>query len=192
MNINNELAEQIEDGKPWEEKQVNHLWFHIIRDLVQSGTVAKVGAVPWAVYCVVKSHTGLRTGDAFPSTARISDLVGVSHDTVQRALKKLVEAKLLDVVKQRGKGNSYSVNEQVQIVQKSGEPWATGERKYVPFEFQQFIAELERLAKTGNLPTDKGITINLVVQNIQSAVNVNGVNHGDMVSSPNPADRPAV
>ena len=64
-------------GADWEEKEVHHTWFHIVREQVQSGTIAKVGPVPWAVYCAVKSHTGLETGNAFPSTARLAELVGV-------------------------------------------------------------------------------------------------------------------
>ena len=171
-------VEQITRGEPWEEKTVKALWFHIVREQVQSGEIARVGAVPWAVYCAVKSHTGLETGDAFPSNARIAELVGVSMDTVQRALKKLAEAGLVSAVKRRGRGSSYSVNEKIPLDDAQGEPWATAERKYIPLQFTNFVAELQRLAKTGNLPTDKGITINLVVQNVfgehaQVSVNAN-------------------
>lgn len=159
-------VQQIAGGEPWEEKTVKALWFHIVREQVQSGEIARVGAVPWAVYCAVKSHTGLETGDAFPSNARIAALVGVSMDTVQRALKKLAAAGMVSAVKRRGKGSSYSVTEKIPLDDSSGEPWATAERKYVPLQFSNFVAELQRLATTGNLPTDKGITINLVVQNV--------------------------
>lgn len=157
----------IQQGLPWEEKTVKALWFHIVREQVQSGEIARVGAVPWAVYCAVKSHTGLETGDAFPSNARIAALVGVSLDTVQRALKKLAEAGLVNAVKRHGKGSSYSINERIPMDDANGESWATAERKYIPLQFSTFIAELQRLATTGNLPTDKGITINLTV-NVQN------------------------
>lgn len=185
--MNNERANQIDRGDDWEEKNVKHLWFHIIRDLVQSGIIAKVGPVPWAVYCTVKSHAGLNSGDAFPTNARIAEMVGRNENTVRSALKTLVDEGLLDVAPRTGQSSVYSVREQVQIKHKGGEPWATGERKYVPLEFQQFIVELERLAKTGNLPTDKGITINLVVQNIARAEQVNAVNHGDYFPPAKPA-----
>lgn len=184
MNTQNR-TDQIVNGELWEEKTVKALWFHIVREQVQSGEIARVGAVPWAVYCAVKSHTNLETGNAFPSTARLAQLTGVSHDTVQRALKKLAEAGLIDVVKQRGRGSSYSVNEKIAVDDKTGEPWATGSRKYVPMQFTNFVQELERLAKTGNLPTDKGITINLVVQNVEMRDGtVNGVNYGDLTDKP--------
>ena len=178
-------TEQFLTGEPWEEKSVKALWFHIVREQVQSGEIARVGAVPWAVYCAVKSHTNLETGNAFPSTARLAELTGVSHDTVQRALKKLAEAGLVAVVKQRGKGSSYSVNEKIAVDTKTGEPWATGSKKYVPLQFTHFVQELERLAKTGNLPTDKAITINLVVQHVEMRDGtVNGINYGDLIDKP--------
>lgn len=164
--MKDERAKDIEHGTPWEQKSVKHQWFHIVREQVQSGEIARVGVTAWAVYCAVKSHTGLETGDAFPSTARLAELVGVSHDTVFRALKKLVEAGLVSADKQRGKGSTYSVTEKIPMEDEKGEPWATAERKYVPLQFTNFVAELQRLAATGNLPTDKGITINLVVQNV--------------------------
>lgn len=181
-------ADQIAQGEPWEEKTVKALWFHIVREQVQSGEIARVGAVPWAVYCAVKSHTGLETGDAFPSNARIAELVGVSMDTVQRALKKLAEAGLVNAVKRRGRGSSYSVNEKIPMDDSKGQPWATAERKYVPLQFTNFVDELQRLAKTGNLPTDKGITINLVVQHVTQGDHgtVNGITYGA------PPDEPAV
>ena len=136
-------------GSDWEEKEVNHTWFHIVRDQVQSGTIAKVGLAPWAVYCAIKSHTGLATGNAFPSTARLAELVGVSQDTVFRALKVLVTHGLLNADKKTGKGSKYSVTEKIAINHQNGLPWAVGEKKYVPVEFSQFVAQLQRLAETG-------------------------------------------
>lgn len=189
----NDRIEQIAQGIPWEEKHVKHLWFHVVREQVQSGTIAQIGLAAWAVYCAIKSHTGLDTGNSFPSTSRIAELVGVSHDTVFRALKKLVEAGLISAEKSRGKGSNYSVTEKIKLEDKSGEEWGTGERKYVPLQFTNFVAELERLAKTGNWPTDKGITINLVVQNVNipenliGTVNVNGVAYGLQDSDEPPA-----
>jgi DNA-binding transcriptional ArsR family regulator len=165
-NFDADAAARIENGEPWEAKSVKHQWFHIVREQVQSGEIARVGVTAWAVYCAVKSHTGLETGDAFPSNARLAGLVGVSLDTVQRALKKLSEAGLVSSSKQKGKGSSYSVTERIAMADEKGEPWGTAERKYVPLQFTNFVAELQRLATTGNLPTDKGITINLVVQNV--------------------------
>ena len=185
--MNDERAKDIEQGALWEQKSVKHQWFHIVREQVQSGEIARVGMPAWCVYCAIKSHTGLETGDAFPSNARLAALVGVSLDTVQRAMKKLVEAGLINAEKQRGRGSAYSVTEKIPMDDAKGEPWATAERKYVPTQFTNFVAELQRLAQTGNLPTDKNIVINLVVQNVSGAhaqVSVNA-NYG-------PLDKPEV
>lgn len=149
----------------WTKKKVNNFWFHITREQVQNGTIAKIGAVPWAVYCVIKSHIGLQTGDAWPSTARIGELVGCGADTVFRALKKLVEAGLIVPVKAAGRNTQYTLTEKLDVKEPDGKPWATGERKYVPAKFQEFVDQLQRLASTGNMPTDKAINIifNIVI-----------------------------
>jgi DNA-binding transcriptional ArsR family regulator len=122
--------------QPWQEKNVKHLWFHVVSESLQNGLIKKIGAVPWAVYCVIKSHAGLDTGNAWPSNARLAELIGVSHDTVQRAMKTLVEAGLINVVKkQRGNVNLYSITETIKVDEKDGTPWAVGERKYIPTGF---------------------------------------------------------
>jgi DNA-binding transcriptional regulator YhcF (GntR family) len=180
MNASAIRADQIAAGVPWEQKSVHHHWFHVVREMVQSGEIARVGTVPWAVYCVVKSHTGFETGNAFPSTARIADLVGVSHHTVFRALKKLVEAGLISADKKRGRGSVYSVIEKIPMSDLNGEPWATAETKYIPLQFSNLIAEIQRMGLTGNMPTNAAIHINLVVQNVYGNPGVvNAVGYGD-------------
>jgi hypothetical protein len=44
-----------------------------------------------------------------------------------------------------------------------GQRWAAAECKYVGKECQGFVEELQRLAKTSNLPTNQAITVNLTV-----------------------------
>jgi len=149
--------------EPWKEKQVKHLWFHVVGEPIQSGLIAKIGTVPWAVYCVIKSHAGLETGNAWPSNTRIGELVGVSVNTVQRAMKTLVDSGLIKADKKPGHVNRYSITESIKIDELDGTPWKTGERKYVPVGFSDFVDQLKRLAATGNLPTDKAININITV-----------------------------
>ena len=119
-----------------------------------------------AVYIVIKGHTDFHTGSAFPSIPVIADQIGVTDDTIRLALKQLVKHGWLTVGK-KGRSNLYSVVEKVHIDGQDGQRWATAERKYVGKEFQGFVEELQRLAKTGNLPTDRAITVNLTV-NIQN------------------------
>lgn len=178
MTSLNELYElrgkQIEQGDLWDELKVRHLWIHVVRGMIQDGEIAKVGAVAFCVYIAIKAHTDLETGSAWPSIATLARQVGVSEDTIGRALKTLVDNGLLKVEK-RGRKNHYAVMEKIQMVTQEGQAWGTGERKYASLQYGNFVEELQRLARTGNLPGDRAITINVTlnVQNITQGENGN-------------------
>lgn len=177
-------ADQIGQGALWGELEVRHLWFHVVRGMVTDGEIKKVGAVAFCVYLVLKAHTDLTSGAARPSIPLIADLIGVSEDTVLRAQKVLVEHGLLRIEK-RGRSNVYSVVEKIQMVNPDGEHWGTAERPYASLKYKGFVEELQRLAKSGNIPGDRAINITINVQNIvqgdggQVTVNVQNVNPGD-------------
>lgn len=178
MTSLNELHElrgkQIEQGDLWDELKVRHLWIHVVRGMIQEGEIANVGTVAFCVYIAIKAHTDLETGSAWPSIPTLARLVGVSEDTISRALKTLVDNGLLKVEK-RGRQNHYSVIEKIQMVTQEGQNWGTGERKYASLQYGNFVEELQRLARTGNLPGDRAITINVTlnVQNITQGENSN-------------------
>lgn len=163
-------ADEIERREAWQEKRVEHTWFHVVRGMVMGGEIARIGVVPWAVYCAIKAHTDFETGNAGPSIDRIATLVGCSHDTVQRALRELVKRELVEARKS-GRRNIYAINEKVDITV-DGQPYVTAQRRYEPAHFAGFIEELRRFAKTGNLPGDKGITFNV-------NITVNNIHQGD-------------
>ena len=164
--IGESRALQIEQGDLWEGMKVNGTWFHVLRSFSHDKEIAKIGTMALAVYIVIKGHTDFHTGSAFPSIPTIAEQIGVTDDTIRLALKQLVKHGWLTVGK-KGRSNLYSVVEKVHINDKDGQRWATAERKYVGKEFQGFVEELQRLVKTGNLPTDRAITVNLTV-NIQN------------------------
>lgn len=168
-------AEQIKQGHLWDDLRVEHMWIHLVRGMVKDGEIARVGTVAFCVYVAIKSHTDLNTGNAWPSISLLAEQVGVSNDTVERALKKLVKAGLLKVEK-RGRSNSYAVIEKIQMVTQDGAPWGSGERKYVASQYKTFVDELKRLAHTGNLPGDRAITVNVTV-NVQ---NITQGDHGNV------------
>lgn len=159
-------ALQIEQGDLWDGLKVNGTWFHVLRSFSHDKEISKIGTMALAVYIVIKGHTDFHTGSAFPSIPVIAEQIGVTDDTIRLALKQLVKHGWLTVGK-KGRSNLYSVVEKVHIDDRNGQRWATAERKYVGKEFQGFVEELQRLAKTGNLPTDRAITVNLTV-NIQN------------------------
>jgi DNA-binding transcriptional ArsR family regulator len=165
-------ALEIAQGDLWEEKRVEHMWFHVVRGMIMKGEIGRMGAVPWAVYCALKAHTNLESGDAAPGIARIAELIGSSHDTVQRALKTLIDLEYVQVRK-RGRQNVYALTEKMDIVTQAGDPYVTASRKYAPMSFGHFVEELQRFARTGNLPGDRAITfnVNVTVNNIQQGDN---------------------
>lgn len=162
-------ALQIGQGDLWEGLRVKGTWFHVLRSFSHEGEIARIGTMALAVYIVIKGHTDFQTGSAWPGVKEIAKQIGVSDDTVETALKVLVEHGWLEVTKQRGRRNNYTVVEKIQLESLDGRPWATAERAYAGKEFGGFVSELERLAKTGNLPTDRAITINLTV-NVQNNI----------------------
>ena len=179
-NLNELRASQIEHGKAWDELRVDHLWVHLLRGMIRGGGIAKLGRTAFCVYAEIKAHTDLETGNAWPSIELLAKLVGVSKLSVLTAIETLVKEGFLKVEK-KGRSNHYSIVETVNIVEQSGAPWGNGQRKYVPTGFGDFVDELKRLARTGNLPGDKAITINLVVNVQQNAPGATGIinNTGD-------------
>ena len=166
-------TEQVQNGELWDELRVDNLWIHVVRGLIKDKVIAQVGAPAFCVYIAIKAHTDLDTGNAWPSVATLGEQVGISKETVLRSLKTLVEAGLLKVEK-RGRSNSYSVIEKINLVAQSGEPWGQGHRKYVATGFGDFVDDLKSLARTGNIPGDKGITINVTVNVQQNAPGATG------------------
>lgn len=165
-------ADQIAQGDLWKELEVRHLWFHVVRGMVTEGEIAKIGAIPFCVYLVIKAHSDLRTGSSRPSITTIARLLDVSADTVERAQKKLVAQGYLTVMKQ-GRKNIYQAIEKIQITDNNGEHWGTGERPYASLKYAGFVEDLQRLARNGNIPGDQNITINVTV-NVQ-----NNITQGD-------------
>ena len=173
-NLNELRTGQIEHGDQWDELRVDHLWVHLLRGMIiKDKMISRLGQPAFCVYAAIKAHTNLETGNAWPSVDLLAELVGSSKTTVLNAIQALVKEGLLKVEK-KGRANHYSIVETINIVEQTGEPWGNGQRKYVPTGFGDFVEELKRLARTGNLPVDKAITINLVVNIQQNAHGATG------------------
>lgn len=173
-NLQDLRASQVAQGELWEDLRVDHLWVHVVRGMIKDAMIAQVGMPAFCVYMVIKAHTDLETGNAWPSVPLIAKLVGATEKTVSRAVKTLTDAGFLKVEK-KGRSNHYSIVEKINLVAQSGEPWGDGQRKYVATGFGDFVDELKRLARTGNIPGDKAITINVVVNVQQNAPGATGI-----------------
>lgn len=162
----------------WQELAVEHHWFHIVRAMILNGDLSKMGANAWAAYCVIKAHTALDTGESFPGVETIAELIGVSKPTAERAVKTLIDEGYVERGKKRGRAGTFKIKESVPMTLQ-GEVVARGERTYAPLDFQEFIGQLQRFAKTGIEPSDGRITINFTVNVVNQGDNGN-VHIGDV------------
>lgn len=193
MDARDFRLQQIEQGELWEELKVDHQWFHFVRGMVFSGKLAEMGPMGVVTYVILKAHTNFETGEAFPSIKRIAELAGTSHDTIQRAMRKLIEMGLVTVDKS-GKVNRYMLTESIDITRKNGEPFATAMREYQPNQFKDFIGQLKAFAESGNLPSDRAISINVTfnVQNIHQGDNGTVTMNVQNVSIPDGGNEPGL
>ena len=163
-------AKQIEQSEPWEELSVEGNWIHLLRSMFTGDNplAAKIGSTPFFIYAAIKCHADINTGSTFPAIETLARQTGVSQDTVMRSIKTLVEVGLVQV-KKHGKNNHYSLIEHVPLkVRKSGEPFGSASVAYEPKQFQGLMDELKSFARSGNVPDNKAITINITInaQNI--------------------------
>lgn len=163
----------------WDELSVRHHWFHILRSAIIDNKIAEMGFSAWAVYCVVKAYTDLETGASYPSQSTIAGHLDTSVDTVQRALKKLIEMKLIEQ-EVRGRRSVYRLVEHVPLdrikVDERGAKTRTtvahATQTYAPLGFQGFISQLQDFAKNGKIPD--GASFNVTVK-----LNVTNIHQGD-------------
>jgi hypothetical protein len=173
----------------WDELKVEHHWFHVVRSMIVRNKIAEMGVNAWAVYCVLKGYTALNTGRTWPSQDTIAQHIGVSVDTVGRALDRLIDLKIVEKRK-LGRRNQYSLLEAIPMTNNEGAIVAVGQRQYQPMQFQSFMSELKAFAKNGTMPTDGNVKItlnvNLIQQGDNSTVNIQQVTVTDPSGNVNP------
>ena len=125
-------------------------WFHIFRNMIANGDVAKMGPYAFATYCVIKAHTNFSTGMAFPSIDLIAEKTGISLAQVKRELKTLEAMDYLTKEK-KGRSNHYQLRERLEIQDAHGRPQAVATWDYLPSGVQAAIAELKNAIVSGNL-----------------------------------------
>src|SRR5690554_1242026 len=124
--------------------QANTWWFHVFRSMIDAGDVAKIGPHAFTVYAVIKAHSDLHTGLAFPGVEEISSRSGVSLAQVKRSLTVLEEFGYLK--KRRvGRSNRYTLRERVQITDRDGRLEATASWDYRPSATKRAVDELKVL-----------------------------------------------
>lgn len=150
--------------------QAETTWFHIFRHMIESGDMAKMGAMSFAVYAAVKAYCNWSTGMSFPKIELIVEKTGLSKSQVIRSLKTL-EGMGYITVERQGRRNSYTLREKITIQDQEGRPAAEAGWDYLPSTVEAARAELKRFIMSGDADGAKivnieNLTINVNVQNI--------------------------
>lgn len=163
-------------------------WFHLFRDMIDSGDMARLDGSTIKIYLVVKSYTNFGTGRAFPSIETIATKAGLSERQVMRGIAELESSGY--VTKQKtGRHNVYMLREKIMINDDSGKPQAIATWDYLPNGVRDSVADLKNVLVTGDFAGAKIINIqNLTVNVIPGDHNmlINNLNtaHADLSKLP--------
>lgn len=141
-------------------------WFHVFRDMIENGDVAKMGPHAVTVYLVIKAHTNFSTGRAFPALETIVEKSGISESQVKRSIKTLEEFGYVSKEK-KGRSNVYTLREKVQVTDEHGRPAAMATWDYLPSSVSHAMADLKNVLMTGDLGTAKVVHIERLNVNLQ-------------------------
>lgn len=147
-------------------------WFHVFKDMIDSGDMAKLDGSAIKVYLVVKSYTNFSTGRSFPALDTIAEKAGLSERQVRRALDELQEFGYISKEKS-GRNNNYTLREKVSIKDDTGRPQAVATWDYIPNSVRDAVADLKNVVVTGDLGGAKIVTIQNLTVNM---INITGDN----------------
>jgi len=160
------------------------MWFHVFKDMIDSGDMAKLDGGTIKVYLVIKSYTNFSTGHAFPSLELIAEKSGISDRQVKRCIADLEQLGYITKAKV-GRHNTYKLREKIVIKNDSGTPQAVATWDYLPGAVKDTVADLKNVLVTGDFAGAKIISIqNLTLNILQShgdhAINVVNSEVGDL------------
>lgn len=150
-------------------------WFHVFKDMIDSGDMAALDGSAIKVYLVIKSYTNFSTGRAFPAIELIAEKAGLSKIQVMRCLKSLEKAEYISKEKS-GRHNVYTLREKVSIKDSEGRPQAVATWDYIPNSVKDAMAELKHAVVTGDMVGGKVIHIENLVLNVMTGDNSTQVN----------------
>jgi len=133
------------------EGKIDSTFITLQRDIITSGGIAEIGANAFAVWSVVKFYADYSTGQAFPGMREIGNKIGVSQQTVKRAVDILVGAKMLrieDKSKFKRKGQTYIARERL-AVRLGSEIVCTIAVDYVPLNLRNKISSIKEALTVG-------------------------------------------
>jgi DNA-binding GntR family transcriptional regulator len=144
-----------------DKKLADTTWFHVFKNMVDSGEVAKLKPLNFTIYCVIKAHVNFNTGQSFPSQETIAKKAGVAVRAVQRAIRELVK---LGYVQKRKhwRRNTYTLRERIRITDMELTTTEKAEFDYIPALVEQAREEVKKYLQTG----DKDSTTIVNIENI--------------------------
>lgn len=163
------------------------MWFHVFKDMIDSGDMAKLDGGTIKVYLVIKSYTNFSTGHAFPSLELIAQKAGLSDRQVRRCIADLEQAGYITKDKTR-RNNLYTLREKVNIKGEDGRPQAVATWDYLPGSVRDAVADLKNVLVTGDFSGAKIISIQNLTVNVVN-VNDHAINvMGDVISPDSPQE----
>jgi len=154
-------------------------WFHVFKDMIDSGDMARLDGSAIKVYLVVKSYTNFSTGRAFPALDLIAKKAGLSERQVIRCLLDLETAGYISKEK-AGRSNLYTLREKVSIKDSDGRPQAVATWDYIPNSVRDAVADLKNVMVTGDIGGAKIVTIhNLTVNVVNMGDNATNITISD-------------
>lgn len=120
------------------------------RDMFASGIVAEIGVNAYAVWSAIKFYADYNTGHAWPGMRKIGEKLGVSKNTVQRAIESLEHAHMVRIVMGHTKrrGQTYIARERM-CVRLGNVILCTIVIDYVPNSLRGKLHRIEQALKTG-------------------------------------------
>lgn len=122
------------------------------RDLFASGIVAEIGVNAYAVWSAIKFYADYNTGHAWPGMRTIGEKLGISKDTVQRAIESLQKAHMVRIIQSHTKrrGQTYIARERM-CIRLGARIICTIVFDYVPHSLRGKISRIENALKTGEI-----------------------------------------
>jgi DNA-binding transcriptional ArsR family regulator len=143
-------------------------WFHVFKNMIDNGDVARMGPHACTVYLVIKAHTNYSTGLSFPAIETIAEKSGISIAQVKRELLKL-ESMGYVTKEKKGRSNHYTLREKIDIQDEAGRPSAVATWDYLPGGVAAAVADLKNVLVTNNADTARIVHIERLTVNIANS-----------------------
>jgi hypothetical protein len=160
-------------------------FFIILNSLISSGEAAKLGSNSVLLYLILKCFSNYETSRTSIGFRRLSELSGIaSFQTIQKALKRLEEHKLIErESKVSGERSVFKILDTIHVFDEKETVYANLHMPYQPLAIRENLNAIQKAVQTRfESPLPPHITINI---NIATNNGDNGnitINNGSGVS----------